>query len=372
MHSFPWSARSAILRAVPRLSVVSPVFLAATCLDELHRRLTETLLSMRVDYEIVLVNDGSPDASGEVLATIAARDPRVVVLNLSRNFGQHPAILAGLEHARGEQVVVMDCDLQEAPEDIPRLVAKAAEGYDVVFARRRRSERGWLKHVTSKVWFSLINLLSDLPVVPGISTFSLITRQVVDELQRMPNRHSHYQHLVRWMGFRQAYIEIDHDRRFDGGRSSYSLTALLRHAFIGVVAHSTRLLTFSIYAGFAFVAVAMLQFGHVIYLKLFRGVGVAGWTSLMAAVWLIGGSILSSLGVIGLYLARIVEEVKERPAYIVRERLGASGSDLSQASAVDGQRHGGSSFEDRAVRHVVEHQRASSDHAVRTDRDSIT
>jgi polyisoprenyl-phosphate glycosyltransferase len=325
---------------------------------------------MDVDYEIVLVNDGSPDRSGEVLAAIAARDPRVVVLNLSRNFGQHPAILAGLEQARGEQVVVMDCDLQEAPEDIPRLRAKAAEGYDVVFARRRESQRGWFKRVTSKAWFSLINVLSELPVVPEIGTLSLISRQVVHELLRMPNRHSHYQHLVRWMGFRQAYIEIDHGRRFDGGRSSYSLRTLVRHAFIGVVAHSTRLLTFSIYAGFAFVLLSVLQFGYVIYLKLFRGVGVAGWTSVMAALWLMGGAILSSLGIIGLYIARIVEEVKERPAFIVRERIGGE-SDLVQAGAVDGQGHGRGSLEDGAVRHVAEHQRARTDHAVRADRNSV-
>jgi polyisoprenyl-phosphate glycosyltransferase len=307
---------------VPGLSVVTPVYGAESCLDELHRRLTETLQSMKVDYEIVLVNDGSPDGSGAVLAAMAARDSRVIVLNLSRNFGQHPAILAGLEHARGRQVVVMDCDLQEAPEDIPRLVAKAAEGYEVVFGLRRRSQRSWFKRLTSKAWFSLINLLSDFPVIPGIGTFSLLDRRVVDQLVRMPNRHSHYQHLVRWIGFRQSSIEIEQAARFDGKRGSYSLRALLRHAFIGVVAHSTRLLTFSIYLGFAFVGLSVLQFGSVLYLKLFRGVGVAGWTSLMAATWLIGGAILSSLGVIGLYLARIVDEVKQRPAFIVRERLG--------------------------------------------------
>jgi dolichol-phosphate mannosyltransferase len=357
---------------VSGLSVVSPIYRAAGCLEELHRRLTAALQPLTGDYELVLVNDGSPDASGEILAAIAARDPHVVVLSLSRNFGQHPAILAGLAHSRGDQVVVMDCDLQEAPEDIPRLLAKAAEGYDVVFARRRRSHRNWFKRVTSGAWFSLINLLSDLPVVPDISTFSLITRRVVDELLQMPNRHSHYQHLVRWMGFRQAYIEIDHDRRFDGARSSYSLTALLRHAFIGVVAHSTRLLTFSIYAGFAFVAVSMLQFGYVIYLKLFRSVGVAGWTSLMAAVWLIGGSILSSLGVIGLYLARIVEEVKQRPVYIVRERLGGTATSDLQAPALDRQRQGSRALDDRVVGQVAEHQRARTDHAIRTDRDSVS
>lgn len=354
------------------LSVVSPVYRAEACLHELHRRLTTVLQTMGGRYELVFVNDGSPDGSENVLAEIAQSDPRVVVLNLSRNFGQHPAIMAGLEHARGDQVVVIDCDLQESPEDIPRLVAKAAEGFDVVFARRRRSSRSWFKRASSKVWFWLINALSDLAVVTDIGTFSLITRQVVDQIVRMPNRHSHYLHVVRWLGFRQAFIEIDHARRFDGRKSSYSLRALLRHAFAGIVAHSTRLLTVSIYAGFAFVGVSILQFGHVLYLKLFRSVGVAGWASLMAAVWLIGGAILSSLGVIGLYLARVVEEVKERPVFIVRERIGGDlTSDLMQASAGDGQGLGSCALEDRPVRNVVEHERARADHAIGPDGDSV-
>jgi polyisoprenyl-phosphate glycosyltransferase len=356
---------------VPALSVVSPVFRAEGCLDELHRRLTETLQSNGIDYELVFVNDGSPDRSGEVLAAIAARDPRTVVVTLSRNFGQHPAILAGLEHASGDQVVVMDCDLQEAPEDIPRLLAKAAEGYDVVFARRRSSQRSWFKRASSAAWFSVINLLSDLPVVPGIGTFSLIARQVVDELLRMPNRHSHYIHLVRWMGFRQAFIDIDHGRRFDGGKSSYSLRALLRLAFTGVVAHSTRLLTFSIYVGFGFVVLSFLQFGYVIYRKAFYGVRVEGWTSLMAAVWLIGGAILSSLGVIGLYVARIVEEVKQRPPFIVRERIGGATSDRGQVAAVDRKHRRGTALQDGTVRNVVQHQRSRTDHAAGPDGDSI-
>ena len=326
---------------------------------------------MGADYELVLVDDGSVDRSGEVLAEIASRDPHLVVLVLSRNFGQHPAILAGLAQSRGEKIVVMDCDLQESPEDIPRLLAKAMEGFDVVFARRRRSRHSWFKRSTSKVWASVVNFLSDLPLEPDLGTLSLIDRRVVDELLRMPNRHSHYQRLVRWMGFRQAFIDVDHARRFDGGRSSYSFRRLVRHAFLGVVAHSTRLLTFSIYAGFAFVILSLLQFGHVIYLKLFRGVGVEGWTSLMAAIWLIGGAILSSLGVIGLYLARVVEEVKERPPYIVRERIGRRESDLREAGARDRQGQGLGSLENGSVRNVVEHQRTSADHAVGANRDSV-
>lgn len=327
---------------------------------------------MKIEYELVLVDDGSSDRSGEVLAGIAGRDPRVVVLRLSRNFGQHPAILAGLAQSRGRKVVVMDCDLQESPEDIPRLFAKAEEGFDVVFARRRRSRHSWFKRATSKGWSSIINFLSDLPLEADLGTLSLIDRRVVDELLRMPNRHSHHQRLLRWMGFRQAFVDVDHKARFDGSRSSYSFRSLVRHAFLGVIAHSTRLLTFSIYAGFGFVILSLLQFGHVMYLKLFRGVGVEGWTSLMAAIWLIGGAILSSLGVIGLYLARVVEEVKERPCYIVRERIGGSPeSDLRQTGTSDRQGEGLGSLENGVVRNVVEHQRSCADHAIGANPDSV-
>jgi dolichol-phosphate mannosyltransferase len=357
---------------MPALSVVSPIYGAERCLDELHRRLTETLLGMGIDYELVFVNDGSPDRSGEVLAAIVARDPRVLVLNLSRNFGQHAAILAGLEHASGELVVVMDCDLQESPEDIPRLVAKSAEGWDVVFARRRSSRRSWFKRTSSRLWFFLINLLSDLPITPGIGTFSLLSRQVVDELVRMPNRQSHYIHLVRWMGFRQGYIDIDHGSRFDGGRSAYSLGSLMRLALIGVVAHSTRLLTLSVYLGFAFVLLSIVQFGYVIHLKVFHGVRVEGWTSLMAALWLVGGAVLSSLGVIGLYVARIVGDVKQQPAFIVRERIRGGESQRGQVVDVDRQRQRRIASKDGPLRNVVEHQHSSADHAVYADVDSVT
>jgi glycosyltransferase involved in cell wall biosynthesis len=275
---------------------------------------------MAIEYEIVLVDDGSPDESGRIMESIASSDDRVVAVFLSRNFGQHAAILAGLAEARGEAIVVIDCDLQDRPEEIPRLCAKRSEGFEVVIARRRQRKDSLFKRATSRLWFAVLNRLSDVTIDPAAGSFSLLTRNVADELLKMPNRRSHFQLILRWLGFRQTYVDVEHGPRFEG-RSSYSLGKLVTHALSGVVAHSTRLLYFSVYAGFAFVALSIVQFAYVLFLKVVHGVGVAGWASLMAAIWLMGGAILSSLGVLGIYLGRIVDDVKQRPAYVVRRRI---------------------------------------------------
>jgi polyisoprenyl-phosphate glycosyltransferase len=304
----------------PRLSIVSPVYKAEGCIDELHGRLTSVLGAMQIDYEIILVDDGSPDRSGELISRIAANDRHVTALLLSRNFGQHPAILAGLAETRGEAVIVMDCDLQDRPEEIPLLYAKLQEGFDVVVARRRVRQHSLFKRITSRIWFALLNKLSDAPLDPDAGSFSILTRAVLEQLLAMPHRQSHYAFIVRWMGFRQTYVDVQHAARHEG-RSSYSLGRLLEHAVVGVTAHSTRLLNFSIYAGFSFFVLACLQFSYVIFKKLAHGIGLAGWTSVMASIWLVGGAVLFSLGVIGIYIGRIVEDVKQRPSYIVRKRI---------------------------------------------------
>jgi polyisoprenyl-phosphate glycosyltransferase len=304
----------------PRLGIVSPVYRAEGCLDELHRRLTTVLNEMAVDYEIVLVDDGSPDRSGEKLEQIATSDSRVTAVILSRNFGQHAAILAGLSESQASAVVVMDCDLQDRPEDIPLLYAKLLEGFDVAIARRHERQDSWFKRTTSRIWFGLLNRLTDTPTDREAGSFSIVTRQVVDELLSMPNRRSHFLFVLKWLGFRQAYVDAQHNQRF-AGRSSYSFWGLVAHAMAGITAHSTRLLHLSIYAGFSFVALAVVQFAYVLFRKFADGIGVAGWASVMAALWLIGGAILFSLGVIGIYVGRIVEDVKGRPPFVVRRRV---------------------------------------------------
>lgn len=306
----------------PQISVVSPVYQAEDCIDEFHRRLTSALGALGIPYEIILVDDGSRDRSADLLGRIARTDPRTTAVILSRNFGQHAAILAGVAETKGDAVVVMDCDLQDRPEDIPLLLSKLMDGHEVVLAVRKRRTDSLLKRLTSRLWFALLNRFSDFPIEPGSGSFSILKRQVVDELLRMPNRHTHYSLVLRWLGFRQTYVVVDDGGRF-AGRSSYSLRRLVTHALSGIVAHSNRLLFFSIYAGFVFVLLSLVQFGYLIVRKVTDGIGVAGWTSLMAAIWLVGGVILFSLGVIGIYLARIVDDVKQRPAYIVSRRVRA-------------------------------------------------
>jgi polyisoprenyl-phosphate glycosyltransferase len=301
----------------PQLGIVSPVYQAEGCIEELHRRLTAVLHSMQVDYEIILVDDGSPDRSGEKLERIASSDPRVTAVILSRNFGQHAAILAGLSASTANAVVVMDCDLQDRPEDIPLLYAKLSEGFDVAIARRQERQDSWFKRATSRVWFGILNRLTDSPTDPAAGSFSVVTRQVVDQLLNMPNRHSHFLFVLKWLGFRQTYVDVQHNQRF-AGQSSYSFWRLVAHAMSGITAHSTRLLHMSIYAGFSFVALAIVQFAYVIFRKLADGIGVEGWASVMAAIWLMGGAILFSLGVIGIYIGRIVEDVKGRPPFVIR------------------------------------------------------
>jgi dolichol-phosphate mannosyltransferase len=305
---------------VPRLSVVSPVYRAEGCIAELHRRLVSVLQSMGVDYEIILVDDGSPDRSVEEILRAADADPRVVALLLSRNFGQHAAITAGVAEATGDWIVVMDCDLQDRPEDIPALYGKALEGNDLVFARRDMRSRFPLKRAASRVWFAVLNRLTDLEVAASAGSFSMISRRVADEFLRLSDQHRHYLLILRWLGFRSAYVDVQLDDRF-AGRSSYSLAALVRHAVSGIASHSTRLLYLSIYGGFLFVALAVVQFGWVVYLKLAHSIGVAGWVSVMAAIWLTGGAVLAALGVLGIYIGRIFEQVKARPIYVVRERI---------------------------------------------------
>jgi glycosyltransferase involved in cell wall biosynthesis len=302
-----------------RVSVVSPVYRAEGCLRELHRRLMLVLEEQALPYEIILVDDGSPDTCGEIIEQLAVEHEHTVAISLSRNFGQHAAILAGLAEATGDVLVVMDCDLQDRPEDIPHLLEKIEEGFDVVIVRRRNRTTSWLKRFASRLWFTTLNRLSANRYEPDASNFSAIRRSVADALLRMPNRNQYYLLLLLWLGFRRTYVELDDGGRFSGP-SSYSFARLIRHAVVGLTSHSTRLLHFSTYMGFVFVLLALLQFAYVLYLKFSSGVGVAGWPSLMATLWLIGGAILFSLGVIGLYLATVIDDLKQRPPYVVRSR----------------------------------------------------
>jgi dolichol-phosphate mannosyltransferase len=321
-----------------RISIVVPVYGCADCLAALHSGLLRELSGLVDDeYEIVFVDDGSRDGAWPLLERIAANDRHVVALQLSRNFGQHAAITAGLAESRGDWVVVMDCDLQHPPEELPRLYRTATEGgYDIVFTRRRGGGHSLFRRAASWTYFTLMNRMIGLEMTTELSNYSVVSRQVVDEFLRVGDRERQYLMILHWLGFRTATIEFDHQERY-AGRSAYSLLSLIRFALDGLFFQTTVLLRWIVYLGFVISGAGV---GLAIYLVVHHLVSprtYPGWTSLVVLLLLLAGFIIVSTGVSALYVGKIFGQVKSRPLYVVAHRRGGSGSlDLPPAQEASG------------------------------------
>jgi len=304
-----------------QLSVVVPVYGCEGCLSELHRRLTATLEAMNVSYELVFVDDRSPDGAWPLLLDLADGDAEhVQAVRLSRNYGQHAAITAGLAETRGRYVVVMDCDLQDPPEAIPRLYEQALAGFRVVFARRKSRRHSWFRKLAARCYFVLVRIFTGVRVNGEYGSFSLIERRVVNAYLRLRDRGRHYLFILYWLGFDSTEIEVEHGER-GAGESSYSLGRLLNHALQGVFFQTTRLLRWIVYLGF-FVALAGVVFAAYLVYRAMVSHPYPGWTSLAVLILLIGGMIITSIGVTGLYIEQIFDQVKDRPLYVIDERAG--------------------------------------------------
>ncbi len=304
----------------PDISVVSPVYCCADCLRALCGRIDAALAATGASYEIVLVDDASPDAAWPVMCELAGADPRIKAVALSRNFGQHCAIAAGLEHARGRWIVVMDCDLQDRPEEIAALYAKAREGFDVVFAEREVRRDGWFKRNSSRAFIALLNWLSGADYDYRTANFGIYGRAVIDAVRSMGDRARFFPVMVRWTGFRRTSIPVQHDARGNGG-SSYSLRKLLKLALDIMLSYSDKPLRLVATAGLVISIVALAMTAFSLYRYLHGDVTVAGYTSVIASMWLLAGVMLFCMGIIGLYVGRVFEAVKSRPIFIVRERI---------------------------------------------------
>lgn len=302
------------------ISVVIPVYGCRDALYELHTRLSDTLKKITNDYEIIFVNDACPQGSWEVIADICGRDRNTKGINLSRNFGQHHAILAGLDSCCGEAVVVMDCDLQDRPEHIEKMYAKLQEGYDIVWARRVDRKDTRKVKFFSRLFYKLFNLLSDSNIDSNLSNYSISRRQVIKEHCRMREKCRDFSVFQQWLGFNAAYLDLESDKR-QSGKSSYSMGKKIRLAFEVITSQSNRLLYFSIICGGGFVAVSVLLVIYYFIKYYVYGNVIEGWTSLMISVYLVGGMIMMSLGIAGLYIGKIFDESKDRPLYVIKERL---------------------------------------------------
>ena len=298
------------------ISVVTPVYRAEGCLEELYRRLAAALSPITEDFELVMVEDCGGDRSWEIIADLARRDARVKGIQFSRNFGQQYGITAGLDFCDGDWVVVMDCDLQDQPEEIPRLYARALEGYDVVLARRGRRSDSPLRRFTSWLFYRVFSWLADTEYDGDAGNFRIISRKVVANCRRMREQLRFFGGLINWMGFPTASIEVAHAPRYDG-RTTYTFAKLWRLAADTIIAYSDKPLRLSIRFGFLMSFLAFAGGVYILVRAWLYGSPVVGWPSLIVSVYFIGGVIISILGVIGIYLGKTFEEAKKRPLYIV-------------------------------------------------------
>jgi polyisoprenyl-phosphate glycosyltransferase len=302
------------------LSVVVPVYGCAECLDALHRRLVQTLEPAIESFELVLVDDRSPDGAWEVLTRLVDRDARVRAIRLSRNFGQHAAITAGLAASSGRWTVVMDCDLQDPPEEIPRLLEKAAEGYEIVLSRRVGRRQSWHRRVAARAYFRIRNFFMRMDMSTEYSSLSLLSRKVVDAFLDVRDRDRQYMLIVHWLGFERGEIEFEHSERL-AGKSSYTMRQLLQVGIEGFFFETTILLRWIVYLGFGLALVGgLLAAWFMLSYVLFDP--YPGWTSVAVLLLLVGGFIITSLGVTGLYVGKIFGQVKDRPLYVVDTDLG--------------------------------------------------
>jgi len=306
----------------PRVSVAIPLYNEEQGVAELLRRVRAVLDALPGGpHEMVLVNDGSTDRTLELLEAEAGRDDRLVVISLSRNFGHQAALTAALDHVSGDVTVLMDGDLQDAPEAIPKFLERYREGYDVVYAIRERRREPWWLRACYYLFYRALARMSKVRLPLDSGDFGLMSRRVVLELRRFPERHRYLRGLRAWAGFRQIGIALERPERFSG-ESKYSFTKLVGLALDGVFSFSTVPLRMATIVG-AFAIFASTLFAlYSLYVKLFVGRSPQGFTALMLVITFLSGVNLFFLGVIGEYLGRVYEQVKARPSYVVGRIIG--------------------------------------------------
>jgi glycosyltransferase involved in cell wall biosynthesis len=302
------------------ISIVVPVYGCSLALSELYRRVKETITKMDLDFELILVNDASPDNSWEIITEIANQDNRVIGIKLSRNFGQHKAITAGLNHSKGDYIVFMDCDLQDKPEDILIMYNSLKENNtDIVFTERNERNQQQYRKIISFLYFKLFALFSDVKYSQSNGSLVMFSSKVKSNFLKINDVDRAYIPILKWLGFSYSIVRVAHDKRFSG-KSSYSFRKLLNVAIQSWTSYSEKLLNYSIVTGFVFSIIALLYATLIIYNYLHSSVQ-PGWTSLIVVVLLSTGLILISIGIVGIYIGKTFEQSKNRPLFIVDKTL---------------------------------------------------
>jgi len=304
----------------PTLSIVSPVYGCGGTVIELYLRIKKALESEKLSFELLLVDDGSPDESWPAIEELASRDERVKGILLSRNFGQHNAITAGLEHVLGEWVVVMDCDLQDQPEEIIKLYRKSQEGFDIVLGKRQERKDSFIKKFFSRTFYRVLSYLTKTEQDSSIGNFGIYKASVIEAVCSLGDQQRFFPTLIKWVGFKHTSISIEHSRR-TVGKTSYSFRKTLNLALDVMLAFSDRPLRLIVKFG-VYLSLFSVLYTIVTLIRYVAGdIKVMGYTSLIISVWFFSGIIILILGIVGLYIGKTYEKVKNRPQYIVKNRL---------------------------------------------------
>ncbi|MCB2203188.1 glycosyltransferase family 2 protein [bacterium] len=307
----------------PTISVISPVYGCEVCLRELVARIFATTESIGVTAEVLLVNDDSPDRAWEVIQDLANRDSRIRGFRLSRNFGQHAAIFAGMHLFRGEWVVIMDCDLQDRPEEIAPLYRKALEGWEIVQGRREFRRDGLLKRLSSKAFYAVLGYLTQTRQEPAIGNFGIYNSRTINAITEMGDGMRYFPSTIQWVGFKRTSVPVRHDERKEG-KTSYSLRRLVGLALNVMLGFSDKPLKLAVRYGLILSAMAMVFAVVILYRYFVGGITVSGWASMIISIWFLTGNVILVLGIVGLYIGQIFERVKMRPPYIVAEDTDAA------------------------------------------------
>ena len=302
-----------------KLSIVSPVYKAEKMIDELVSRISKVAEQITSEYEIILVEDFSPDYSWLKIEENAIKNPHIKGIKLSRNFGQHHAITAGLDLCKGDWVIVMDCDLQDCPEEISSLYNKAMEGYDIVFARRANRKDSFMKKQMSTLFYKLFSYLSGVPQDGKIANFGIYSKKVINAINSMREPMRAFSPMARWVGFTKIAIDVKHNERHEG-KSSYNFSRLINLALDIALAYSDKPLRMVIKIGFIISSLSILYAFYNLYLYYIGVINVSGFTSLIVSIWFLSGLIIFILGIIGLYIGRTFEGVKNRPLYLIDKK----------------------------------------------------
>jgi dolichol-phosphate mannosyltransferase len=298
------------------ISIVSPVYQAEKIIPLLVERIENTVGKITADYEIILVEDGGPDNSWSVIEAITKNNSKLKGIKLSRNFGQHPAIMAGLSQAKGEWIVVMDCDLQDQPEEIEKLYNKALEGFDVVFAKRNNRKDGFFKKNTSKMFSTLFNYLAGTKFDNEIANFGIYNKKVIVSVLNIGDYIKSFPLFVYFSGFKSTAIIVEHAPR-ESGTSSYTLSKLISLAFNTIISYSNKPL--KIFVKFGMLISLFSIIGGIVNLILyFEGkIKVSGYSSIIVSIWFLSGIIITVVGVVGIYVGKVFEQTKNRPPFII-------------------------------------------------------